>query len=915
MKKLITVLVISISFTQAQGQYIMNWPQIIAKYGFSVLGQFNIPHGLTPKLSPEAKDSSAGALFLKVAPGDTSLHIWTGVAWVKAGGGSDVDFIGAAELDTLFTQQNIAAWGNSLTEGYPAYPYPEQLSRLSGRYVYNGGISGQISTQIKDRMIAATDKYSWPTIIWAGQNNYSDTAIVLADIATMVAALGHQNYVVLSVLNGNYPVLYKGTTGYNRLIRLNDSLATIYGDRFLNLRNYLVSQYNPSNAQDVIDYDRDIIPSSFRVDEIHMNKSGYDTIARFIYNNGMRFLTADTTSKILTSAQVFSIIQGRTAGAFKKSLAVRGENGTDGFVADAELKKYTFTSRGRYSNILSNILTNGDFSSGLTGWTATGWTDGTGKATHSTGNTSALSNSVAVVISYKYRITFTVSGRTAGGVLVSMNGQNLFNQASNLANEITSNGNFVCTWPAISSASVPIAFTPTSDFNGSISNIQIQRITTANNHSIVISNPDGTRITFNGMGDNIGVGDRTFEFLMPEALDNTAFGAKSMYNFSLGNNNSAFGSEALLSFRQGNSNTAIGRASLRSATTTALNTSVGADALRSLSIGRNNTAVGAGALFYSTTSSWNTALGSSAGEGGASGALLYNIFVGARAAVNVADGAQWNTIIGAEAAPTLSSGVGNTIIGRGAGIPIGNGSNQLVISNVIYGTGVSGTQTNMAGSIGIKVKAPSATLHVGGNFKIDAIATAAAPDSVLVPENGEVKKVKFSTLLPVMPDSTYYVTQTQIDSIKSNIRQRLADSIASVRQELIDSISLIAPPIEEYGSISATYTQCTATTQHSFTETTNGYVTFSHSFIVNSQSNDTINIYLQFNTAKGTAVADLGRHTSSVNVSGISGNDANASWSGNTFTVNLSSLTGGATDLEGKLITISGRIKVLNWAP
>jgi hypothetical protein len=139
--------------------------------------------------------------------------------------------------------------------------------------VYNGGVGGNTSTQIKARMLAATDKLSWPIIIWAGRNNYSDSATVQADIASMVAALGSSRYLVLSVLNGDTEP--SGSTAYNQIIALNNDLAATYGDHFLDLRSYLVAQYDSAQAQDVIDHANDLPPTSLRYNSVHLNSAGY----------------------------------------------------------------------------------------------------------------------------------------------------------------------------------------------------------------------------------------------------------------------------------------------------------------------------------------------------------------------------------------------------------------------------------------------------------------------------------------------------------------------------------------------------------------------------------------------------------------------------------------------------------------
>ena len=167
----------------------------------------------------------------------------------------------------IANNQNIATWGDSLTAGTGGTPFPTQLAALSGYTVYNGGVGGDTSTQIATRMLGDTAKHSWPTIIWAGRNNYSDPTTVKADIAAMVASLNSQNYIVLSVLNGSYGGYeIPGGAGYAYITQLNSDLASTYGSHFLDVRSYLVSLYNPSIPQDVTDHSNDTPPSSLRSD-------------------------------------------------------------------------------------------------------------------------------------------------------------------------------------------------------------------------------------------------------------------------------------------------------------------------------------------------------------------------------------------------------------------------------------------------------------------------------------------------------------------------------------------------------------------------------------------------------------------------------------------------------------------------
>ncbi|HKB92184.1 MAG TPA: GDSL-type esterase/lipase family protein [Opitutaceae bacterium] len=182
------------------------------------------------------------------------------------------------------TMNNVAAWGDSLTQGTGGTPYPTQLGNLTFHAVYNGGIYGETSTQIKNRMLAATDKYVCTTIIWAGRNNYADPATVKADIAAMVSALGHTKYLVVGVINGNYSGEYSGQSGYATLVQLNTDLAAAYGSHFVDIRTCLVSHYDPNNPQDVADHAKDIPPTSLRSDPIHLNTAGYSVVANNLYS-------------------------------------------------------------------------------------------------------------------------------------------------------------------------------------------------------------------------------------------------------------------------------------------------------------------------------------------------------------------------------------------------------------------------------------------------------------------------------------------------------------------------------------------------------------------------------------------------------------------------------------------------------
>ncbi|WP_324671976.1 GDSL-type esterase/lipase family protein [Hymenobacter sp. GOD-10R] len=181
----------------------------------------------------------------------------------------------------LTNTSNVAAWGDSFTDSNFGR-YPAVLSRLSGYNVKNLGVGGQTSAQVKTRMLADAEKRTWPSIIWAGRNDTRDQlAQTQANIATMVANLTHTNYLVLSVFNGDGEG--KGTYAYQQILALNAALAKTYGSHYLDVRSYMVTQYNTSSSQDAVNFTADIPPVSLRQDFLHPNNAGSDLIANYIY--------------------------------------------------------------------------------------------------------------------------------------------------------------------------------------------------------------------------------------------------------------------------------------------------------------------------------------------------------------------------------------------------------------------------------------------------------------------------------------------------------------------------------------------------------------------------------------------------------------------------------------------------------
>jgi lysophospholipase L1-like esterase len=122
-------------------------------------------------------------------------------------------------------------------------------------------------------LVETAGRRSWATVFWYGRNNAGNRDQVLADLAASIAFLEPGTpFLVLSVLNTSQEP--RGSAGYAAIMALNEALADAYPHQFRDVRQFLVSQYNPSILQDVIDYDRDLPPSSLRRDIVHLNAPG-----------------------------------------------------------------------------------------------------------------------------------------------------------------------------------------------------------------------------------------------------------------------------------------------------------------------------------------------------------------------------------------------------------------------------------------------------------------------------------------------------------------------------------------------------------------------------------------------------------------------------------------------------------------
>lgn len=126
-------------------------------------------------------------------------------------------------------------------------------------------------------------------VLWLGRNNYTDPTQVEADVAACRNMLPHKRFVVMGVINGQYPTEYVGQSGYNTIVGIENYLANAYPQNFLNIRRLLIDRglhdagITPT-PQDLTDIANDTIPTSLRVvgDNLHLTTAAYALIAGWV---------------------------------------------------------------------------------------------------------------------------------------------------------------------------------------------------------------------------------------------------------------------------------------------------------------------------------------------------------------------------------------------------------------------------------------------------------------------------------------------------------------------------------------------------------------------------------------------------------------------------------------------------------
>jgi len=477
----------------------------------------------------------------------------------------------------------------------------------------------------------------------------------------------------------------------------------------------------------------------------------------------------------------------------------------------------------------TTFLASQTFGADTTNWTrGTGWTfNGTlAVATAATGDLTYTTLPDTIISGRAYEITYTQSSYSSGTATIALGNVTLAIPQYDVT------ANIILLLPTSATGGFRIT---TSSYTGNLDNISIVEITGSapvifagqDDAAATLYNslrmPNSTTLAFGGGGGRT-TGIRNNFFGLNAGQNNTTgannnfFGVNTGTNNSTGSNNNFIGLSAGLNNTIGNNNNFFGSSAGGANTTGSSNNFFGANAGDVNTTGANNNFFGSSAGGSNTTGSDNVFIGESAGLQNTTG--VRNNFIGINAGRNNTTGGSNfffgqsagrsnttgssnvglgdftfnqtgsttgdnNTLIGVNAGDNITgSASGNFVLGNSNDLPDAGGSNQVVIKNIIFATGASGTGTTVAGSVAIGTNAPQAnyrltvndSLYVGG--RVSAAGYTTRSDYNL---KDEIKGINYglNEIMQIMPVSYTYKSngEHQLGFIAQDIGVIIPESV------------------------------------------------------------------------------------------------------------------------------------------
>jgi DNA-binding transcriptional MerR regulator len=378
------------------------------------------------------------------------------------------------------------------------------------------------------------------------------------------------------------------------------------------------------------------------------------------------------------------------------------DSGNIGIGTTSPTSRLTVQATNSTATLGSELLTtteDRDFS-GAGNWSGTGWTVGSGVATHTAGANNFV-HTFTPTAGRNYQILATVTTTTAGTLTaqIGASGEALVGGAVGTLTQHS--------WVITAINTTSLSFVPNATWEGTIDDVSVKEITTINPVADILDNNGYSFLEIRGNSPG-------------NTSENIGIGKLSLSSNISGFRNTALGGQALEYNTTGSGNTGLGWKSLRLNTTGANNTAVGLYSMLYNTTGGENTGIGYSALQYNTVGSSNTAIGRTALNNSSSG--NHNIAIGRSAMFTNIYGSN-NVAIGNYAGNGLTDPENSVYIGYGAAGYDNNDSNSIVIGYQATGIGAntvvlgndSITTTALKGNVGIGTTSPGASLNVVAN--------------------------------------------------------------------------------------------------------------------------------------------------------------------------------------------------------
>lgn len=176
---------------------------------------------------------------------------------------------------------DIVMWGDSMTKAgnNTMGNMPDQLATMTTNdvMIYNYGGSGNTIQTAGTRFKKHPETYNKTSVIWLGTNNVSISGEEMCSLiqSTFLDKLTTDKYIIVGLLTTNYTD------------EKNQAFISAFGNKFLNIREYFINNMwaisgLSATDQDNTDLSNNLIPSSFRVDQTHLNPTGGKIVATAI---------------------------------------------------------------------------------------------------------------------------------------------------------------------------------------------------------------------------------------------------------------------------------------------------------------------------------------------------------------------------------------------------------------------------------------------------------------------------------------------------------------------------------------------------------------------------------------------------------------------------------------------------------